>query len=307
MSVTVIENDLQWRQPITVMPLIQAFPELQNLSALAMEGMSSEFKQYNEKKVVLSEDHHRLFGVFGKKSVIVPHETLVEVMGDIYHKLYGEDGVATVNSMKDGAQVVITMELPLKNPINVGNGDVSNLMLYTTNSYDKGLSLKIQAGVMRLVCTNGAIIGARICGIDARELLDGFNSHTLAAKVNRMVDKAKTVTDVWQEWMQIMINRTTAMSVLGHYLPQKFIEPVLDMEEFPINKYALYNSLTRRSTHDLNTDRARYTVDNIIARIFYGDKLEKTMKQLELERNSELNIIDAEINDTVTETDEITH
>lgn len=304
MSLTIIENDTAWRQPIEVLPLIQAFPELGSLSKF---DAVKEFQQYNEKKVVLSEDHGRLFGVFGKKSVVVKHEDLLDIMSEVYQKLYGDDGTITINSMKDGAQVVISMELPLETPLNLGNGDVSNLLLHTSNSYDKGLSLKIQTGVMRVICTNGAILGSRIASINARELLDGFNTATLAAKVHRMVDKAKGVTNIWQKWLDVHLNRSVVASVLERRLPRKFVEPILEIEDFPINKYELYNDLTRRSSHDINTERGKWQMDSVIAKIFYGDYFEKAMKDMEAERIDQLEISDSEINDTFTETDDIKH
>jgi hypothetical protein len=304
MSLTIVENDTAWRQPIEVLPLIQAFPELGSLSKF---DAVKEFQQYNEKKVVLSEDHDRLFGVFGKKSVVVKHEDLLDIMSEVYQKLYGDDGTININSMKDGAQVVISMELPLETPLDLGNGDVSNLLLHTSNSYDKGLSLKIQTGVMRVICTNGAILGSRIASINARELLDGFNTATLAAKVHRMVDKAKGVTNIWQKWLDIHLNRSVVASVLERRLPQKFVEPILEVEDFPINKYELYNALTRRSSHDINTERGKWQMDSVISKVFYGNYFEKAMKDMEAERIDQLEISDSEINDTVTETDDIKH
>lgn len=304
MPLTVIENDTAWRQPIEVLPLIQAFPEL---GALSKFDAVKDFQQYNEKKVVLSDTHERLFGVFGRKSVIVKHEDLLDIMSSVYQKLYGDDGVINVNSMKDGAQIVISMELPLETPLDLGNGDKSNLLIHTSNSYDKGLGLKIQTGVMRVICTNGAILGSRIASINARELLDGFNTATLAAKVHRMVDKAKGVTDIWQKWLDVHIQRSVVASVLERRLPQKFVEPILELEDYPINKYELYNALTRRSSHDLNTERAKWQMDTVISKIFYGDYFEKTMKELAAERIDKLEIVDSEINDTVTEKDDIKH
>lgn len=307
MAMTVIENAVEWRQPVITMPLIQAFPELEKLDLTLLKDHLSDFKQYNEKKVVLSEDHSRLFGVFGRKSIIVPHQDLVEILGDVYYRLYNEDGVARVISHKNGAQVIITMELPLKTPLDVGNGDVCNLLIHATNSYDKGLSLKIQTGIMRLVCSNGAVLGTNIASINAREMFEGFNTKTLSAKVNRMIDKSKQVTDVWQRWMETPIQESIVQRVMGHVLPKKFVEPLLDRLTYPINKYALYNEVTRRATHDVRDDHSRYIVDNIIARIFYGNKLESCAMTMQAQRENMSSIPDDYINATVFETDDITH
>ena len=58
----------------------------------------SQWKQFEEKRVVVSEDHDRLFGVF-PKAVIVRHTELVESLQLMGQRLYGEDLPLDVQSL----------------------------------------------------------------------------------------------------------------------------------------------------------------------------------------------------------------
>lgn len=257
-----------------------------------------------KKKVVVSEDRERLYGVFGAKAPIVPHETMLEALDAAYRRLYKEEPTIDIKSLDTGAKVVMEVRLPLDRPLDVGNGDVSDLMLYAQNSYTPGAGLKIRTGVMRLICSNGAVAGRQIGFIGAREFMGALNANTLAARLNHLVDKSKALTDVWQRWMDVDVSRVVAGMVFERQLPRKFVEPLLANETYPMNKYNLYNLATRRATHDTLTDRARWTVDNIIAKLFYGDYFETAARDLE---RSPASIDDADIRDTVTETDDILH
>lgn len=306
----IIEVDESWRVPVEVLPLTQAFPQLTQLS----ESGLPEFKEFNERKVVLSKDHERLFGVFTKRSVVIPHEELVEILSDSYQQLYKDDGSMSIVSMKDGAAIRIEMDLPLEKPLDIGNGDLSHLKLFAYNSYDKSFSLKVRTGVMRLICMNGAMIGDQIGYLGGSDLLDGWTTKSLAAKIDRLVKNSRKVTDVWQSWLDIDVPYTAAERVLSRYLPKRFVEPVLLPSLFPMNMYNLYNLMTRRVTHDTRTDRSRVVLDTTLSSIFYSNRLVDAIRGVEPvsfadEGVQMLNqaMLESEIAEQVTITDDIIH
>lgn len=307
----IVDVDDSWKQPIETMPLLQAFPDLLKFK----NSDVSEFREFSERKVVLSQDHERLFGVFNAKSVIVPHTDLVDILSDAYHQLYkDQEGTMNIISVKDGAAIKIEMDLPLERPLDIGNGDKSHLKLYAYNSYDKSFGLKLRTGVMRLICMNGAMIGDQIGQLNARELLDGWSTRSLAAKVRRLLDNSYKVTEVWQSWLDVEVPFTAADQVLSRSFPKKFVEPVLDPVLYPMNMYDLYNHMTRRSTHDTRTERSKILFDTQISSIFYGNKLIEAIRdnghysKVDVASNL-LNdtYLDHDISDIITETDEIHH
>ena len=306
----IVTIDDSWKQPIEVMPLIQAFPDLAKVQG---KELIPDFRHFDERKVVLSADHDRLFGVFGKKAAVIPHTELVDILSDSYRRLYpNSEGTMNVVSLKDGASIQIEMDLELERPLDIGNGDVSHLKLYAYNSYDKSFSLKVEMGVMRLICMNGAKIGSRIASLKGHELLDGWNTRSLAAKLNRLVDNSRKVTDVWQSWVDIDVPFVVADRVLNRAFPERFVEPILHPSDFPKNMYALWNDLTRRATYDTKTDRSRITMDTTISSLFYGNKLVDAVQAWESETSDPRTMmnraaLDMDISDRVTITDDITH
>lgn len=297
-----IQTNDDWQQNVHIMPLTQLFNQRPEL--VTTEG--PQWKQFEEKRVVVSEDHDRLFGVFSKKAVIVRHTELVESLQLMGQRLYGEDLPIDVQSLDEGAKIIARLTLPEKHQLDVGNGDLSDMFLLAQNSYDHGYSFRLNIGVFRLVCTNGAVVGRTIDEIKAKEFVTRLKANTLAARLDRLVQKGADVVELWKTWMDVEIPRMPAELLLERYFPRKFYEPLLANAVFPMSKYALYNLLTRRSTHDIADSKARWGVDNIIARLFYSPKLD----QLAADYHNEINLpifTDEMISDSVTETDDITH
>lgn len=298
----ITENSDLWQVPIQTMPLIQAFPDLERMSEISDPTDASEIRRFTQKKVVISEDHKRLFGVFSERSVVVPHAEALEIIDDVYREIYGEECSAEIISMKKGAQIRVKIDLPHERPINIGNDDVSNLHMFLYNAYDKALPFKLRMGIFRQVCSNGAVVGDTIANVDARQLLEGWNTKTLAEKVSRMIEDTRKVADIWRHWTQVLVPFETAELALENKFPKKMLEPVLIEDDFPMSKYELYQTMTRKATHDSRTERAQVAFDQMIARIFYGNN-----SLLSQEEAMVTDVEDNEIADVGTETEEIHH
>ena len=103
-----IQTNDDWQQNVHIMPLTQLFNQRPEL--VTTEG--PQWKQFEEKRVVVSEDHDRLFGVFSKKAVIVRHTELVESLQLMGQRLYGEDLPIDVQSLDEGAKIIARLTLP---------------------------------------------------------------------------------------------------------------------------------------------------------------------------------------------------
>lgn len=285
----IIMNSDDWKRPIEAIPMNQYYDTL------------GDSKLYDSKKVIVSADHDRLFGVFPKKSVVVEHEEAVNVVNDALKRLYGTDPEIKLTSLKEGAQIVAEFNLPDEKPVDIGNGDLSNFHLLLYNAYDKALPFKVQMGCMRLVCTNGMVLGKEINSIKAKELLDGWTPEHLSKKIEIMTKKSHSIVDTWRHWTTIQIPQVVAEASFESKFSKKFIEPILDPSNYPLSKWELYNLMTARSTHDSQSERAKRSFDQMISKIFYGSKspmydFEKTLE-----------IPDEEISSEQTATEEIYH
>lgn len=302
-----IENDTEWRQPVQILPLTQAFPDLGSLSNETKLLMNEQFKEYSEKRVVLTENRERLFGVFSAKAPIVRHTDFVEGITQAYQKLFSEEPIINVSSFDGGAKMVVRCDLPEKYSLDFGNSDVSNLMLVGQNSYDHSYGFKLNIGMLRLICTNGAVAGKVIESINAKEFSNRMVANTLPARIARLIDKSTDLVDVWRKWLDIKLPRLPVNLILDKYFPKRFYEPLLQECVFPVSKYELYNLLTRRSTHDITDDKHRWSADNTIARLFYSSMLDEAASEFEKELQTTPIFANEHVTEQVTITDDITH
>jgi len=95
-------NDPIWDQPIEVLPLIQAFPQF------------NQIKEFKDKNVVLTADHEKLFSVISPRKKIFEHRQAVEMIGEAVNGIYHQDPTVKIRSLKQGAQIRAEFKLPEK-------------------------------------------------------------------------------------------------------------------------------------------------------------------------------------------------
>ena len=271
---SVICKTEEWKQPIETMPLVQAFPEL------------GQVEEFQEKKVVLSEDHKRLFGVFSAKTPILPHQEVMETFSTALNDIYNKDLDIELTVLKKGAQVRAKVDLP-DNIIDLGNGDTSHLRLYMYNSYDKGLPFVMRAGAFRHACENSMVLGTHIGKITSRDMVDSWSPEALGVKMERLIEKVNHVGSMWKVWAEKEIGFPTATEALGTKMPSKMLERFLDETIYPMSIWEFYNMLTQDITHGEYSDRARISYDGLISSIFYSPK--NVIRQLSMSPEAERN------------------
>jgi hypothetical protein len=249
-------NDPIWDQPIETLPLIQAFPQF------------NEIKEFKDKNVVLTADHERLFSVISPRKKIIHHRDAVEMIGNAVNEIYNEDPTVKIRSLKQGAQIRAEFKLPEPIVLDL-DGDVNELMLYLYNSYDNSLPFKMRIGAMRQICTNGAVIGDEIACMKGRDMANEWSPAGLSNMITKMIDDAQAVVTAWRKWRTIDIDYDFAIDVLQDRLPKSLVQKLM-VEEYPKSLWELYNDLTYMATHKSPSDRARVSFDSAIAQIFYS-------------------------------------
>jgi len=271
-------DDPIWTQPISILPMKQAFPELGTL------------EEFSEKNVVLTEDHKRLFSVVSQKSVILHHQDAVEMIDNAIEEAYGGKPRIELHSYKQGAQIKARFTLPEEPLIDLGNGDVNTFHVLLYNSYDRSLPFKLRVGAYRAICDNGMVLGNDIASIAGKDLLDGWSPEGVSSKLKDMMDNAVNIYDLWKRWQNIELAYLDALEAVGNKLPKKMIGAIEAREtEFPMNIWDYYNVLTAMSTHESRTDRAKTSFDGTISNIFYSRKnpLYKLYSEIGLENYPE--------------------
>ena len=249
-----------WKVPVEMVPLVQAFPEL------------GQVEEFQEKQVILTEDHKRLFGVFSAKTPIFKHEEVAETFQGALNELYDKDFDLELLSLKKGARIQIKVDLP-DNEIDIGNGDISHLRLYMRNSYDKGLPFVMRAGAFRHECENSMVLGTHIGKITSRDMADGWSPESLAVKMERLIEKVQRVGSMWKVWAQKDIGLPSAREALGNKMPEKMMDKFLGDETiYPMTIWEFYNMITQELTHGDYSTNGRMSYDGTVSSIFYSPK-----------------------------------
>lgn len=257
----IVQNNDLWQRNVEILPYIQAYPEL------------AENAMFNEKSVVISSEHDRLFGVHSSKAFLIKHLDALEVVNDCVKDMFNAEPEIQVTSVKDGSKILARISLDAFSDITIGGDDRSKIQLLLTNNYARAAEFKLKLGAFRLVCSNGMVIGNTVAGFNSRQLVDeGFNPTSLQSKVARIIDEAKFLYDLWTDWKDISLTYDQAIQLFDNKFSQTKLEEILNQTLFPRSMWDVYNDFTAYSTHRSKTASSQMTTDDLISSLFYGHK-----------------------------------
>ncbi len=313
---TVITDCDLWDQPIEVMPLHQAFPGEDEAPRPANVMGKANFRTFETKKAILTEDHKTLFQVVNESKFVMPHYDLVEIVDTAYRELFGIEPQIQLTSLQEGATIHCLVNLPEdpKFRIDIGNGDISNMTLIFRNSYTGMFPLKINLGLYRLICSNGMMAGDDLVSVNARQFEEGLTQKSMPATLSKLFEKGDDLITLWKSWMDVSIPRIVGDFVLKKHFSPKLISPLLDDETmWPITKFDLYQYMTQRMTHDVISPQRQIRGDAKISSVFYNERTLNPLLYPDLvdaeddHQPTELVVPDADVLDHVTEVDNIQH
>lgn len=270
----VLENTEAWRMPIDIKPVRQAFFQQEGTDAdgtVTVFDQPDDVRQYRNKKMVFDADHQRLFGVFPKKTTIVPHSDIIDMLEETLREMFKEEPHIEITALHDGASIFAKALLPGQFIDLDGGNDRSQLQVLAYNSYTPNMKRQLRAGAYRQVCSNGMVMGRDFGEMDLNSLLDGWTKNTLKGRMTRLMDQARSVQTVWEQWAQLPVPFAQAERVITQKFPKLAHDKLLGpASEYPINKWLFYNQLTQYATHQTKSDAARVGLDTVIAGLFYG-------------------------------------
>ena len=259
-------NAEDYKNPIEVIPLAQYFSE-------KGEEVLGGHKEFKEKKIVVSEDHERLYSVVSKKTPVVRHQDAIEVVHDAITKIYEESPVVKVTSMHTGASIMAEFKLPVPEIVQFAEDDISTISIILFNSYARKFPFKLKTGLFREVCSNGMITGDEIASLNARQLIgEGFNKDALSVNIERLIERTKLIEKFWNKWKDVEISAALAIELIEKNLSKKLYKDVIDESRFPMPMWEFYNALTEISTHQTSTFHSNVVSDISISRMFYSSK-----------------------------------
>lgn len=267
-------NNDDWTTDIEILPLTQAFPQLQEMLDSDVQGVvPPEVRTFAEKRVVLSKDHDKLFSVVGKKARLIQHTEAVQMVGSAVAELYGDQVECDLLSVKDGAGIRAKFDLSeVIPPLEFVEGDTYKPYLFLSNSYNNMYPFLLRIGLYRSVCMNGSLVGDTVGRVTSKQLLEGWSVEGVVDRIKFLIARLPNIISHWKHWTSIFITFEEAENLISRKFPNKFLENVLVDVDFPMNVYDFYQKLTAEATHGDYSPRVALSFDNVISRLFYGTK-----------------------------------
>jgi len=264
------ETEPYWNFPVEEVTLKQAETEGMNLDHFGI----TEYGDY--RMVRDAEAKERIFAILkNKKAITIPHETFINCIDDVATLLWGENTVTNLKAISDGAGMFTETFCPPEHDIKLG-GEIIKLRILGFNFYTSKDPI-VRIGYYRTVCSNGMISPIVEKGFKG-QILHKFitkKQDDMARIILSLIKQNEEIlTAKWKEWKDVEIPFQVAVKALEKlHLPKKINEVYLENPSlFPISKMQWYNDLTRKTTHDIESELTQLRVSEMIANIFYSDK-----------------------------------
>lgn len=256
--IPVTENNSLWKQPIEVTTMYQLYPAL------------ADQREYHEKKVIVTQDHTRLFGVVNHKTPVIRHTDLMDMLQQALARFpAANDATIDLIALEGGAKIKVRVDFP-QYEVRVDN-DVSHLRAYLFNNYALQTSqFSLRTGGFRHECENSMIFGSAIGGAKAKELIENWSPDGFVARIERELSRASDVQHTWKIWQEHMIDQSTAFKLIDGKFSKAIVNSVLQKELFPRTLWDFYNDLTMEMTHGDHTEGKQWQGELMIANLFYN-------------------------------------
>jgi len=211
-------------------------------------------------KAIVDANTGKVFSIVSNDYRIITHEQAIEQVQSIIEKTEDLGGYdLKVHFYNDGGRMRCTFTFP-RIAAEIRRGDLVNLQLHLSNSYDVTWPFMVVLGAFRLVCTNGLVVGKKILQIKKRHVfeLDDLNiEQTITFATDRFqkqsgewrdLDNIPLEPAVYGQVMEAMQFGKQATEEIVHQISQEATG--YDEHDFPLmSLWAFYNVITWYLTH----------------------------------------------------------
>jgi len=211
-------------------------------------------------KAIVDADTGKVFSIVSKDYKIITHQQAIEQIESIISKnadLGSYD--VKVNFYNDGGRMRCTFTFP-KIAAEIVKGDVVNLQLHLSNSYDVTWPFTVILGALRLVCTNGLVVGKKVLQIKKRHVYE-LNNLNIGRTIITATQQFQKQSGKWKDLDQIRLHPTTYEKVVktmkfGETAKEELQSQIehgasgYDKDGFPtVSLWTFYNAITWYITH----------------------------------------------------------
>lgn len=217
-------------------------------------NVPNEGENYRLQKVsrdaIVRRDSGKVIGIVSNDYSLIEHK---DVVTEIENALLNTGGYSIIKESVsgDGARLFIEYNNPDMR-FEVRKGDFVTMTLIFVNSIDGSTRLGFMMGAMRLVCSNGMIVGHRFVNI--------IRKHTSGLELESVVNSTKKLTEYFSNKMPAIrklaeteVNYETYLADIEtrKALPVRMLESVRTMAQTQKTQTAwdLYNHFTSYMSH----------------------------------------------------------
>ncbi|MFA6089669.1 MAG: DUF932 domain-containing protein [Candidatus Woesearchaeota archaeon] len=219
----------------------------------------------DNKFAIVREDTSESIGLVSDSYGLLKHSTVIDNVRELLGKQAYKEKVEV---QRNGALLFATYTFP-NQQIEVKKGDYVAMQMIVKNSYDGSQAFQIMLGALRLVCTNGMVMGKQFFGfmqkhysnsgnIDSAQLKERFGGLSLDFKKTLPLMQIMTKKNLPEN--TDAFRNTIKDKVFPQYVAEKAEE---NFKKEDKTVWGYYNALTATITHtpkkDLPDTRIEFT------------------------------------------------
>lgn len=210
-------------------------------------------------KAIVNPETGKVFAIASKDYRLIRHEDAITQIEKAISKS-PELGKYefTTEFYNDGGRMRRTYRF-IEKKVEIIKGDVINPQVHMFNSYDTTWPLIVILGALRVVCSNGLVVGKKFLHLRKRHVYD-FNQIDIQEEVASAMERFKFQSKQWSRWADRRLTEGNYQKVIDTMkFGQEALEQIYKRIEaeaeiiqngFPIlNLWAFYNVLTWYITH----------------------------------------------------------
>jgi len=224
-------------------------------------------------KAIVDSDTGKVFSIVSNDYKIITHQRAIEQIESIIAKNADLGSYDTkIDFFNDGGRMRCTFTFS-RIAAEIEKGDIINLQMHLSNSYDVTWPFTVTLGAIRLVCTNGLVVGKKTVHIRKRHVyeLDNLNiDQTIATAMKRFQKQSRKWMDlaqsplyptIYEKVMKTMKFGKNATEEIRHQIDHN--ASGYDNDNFPVmSLWAFYNVLTWYITHKAISLNHRVEMEN---------------------------------------------
>jgi hypothetical protein len=217
-------------------------------------------KEVPDKKAIINADTDKVIGIVGKRYVPATNIAIISHLDRILSESKIPWEFEKGHIIRGGSKTIIELAFPTIGA-KVSQDDELQLRGYLINSFDGYSSAILKIGFLRLICTNGMMVGTSEIFITSRHM-SNVTQNLVAEFKAYIKQKVKEATHLTKKLQNLKFQDKKRMLEIiqaSTWIPQKYIEAMIaEYEKIKmLNAWSLYNVFTYVITHIMQVNMER--------------------------------------------------